>query len=179
MLNPYMVVHQRQWYRVFTSGFIHANTFHLAFNMIALYSFGSFLEMVLHQAYGSIGSLYYLLLYVLALVVSDLSTIEKHKDMVGYNSLGASGAVSAIVFASVLLNPWGQVLIMMIIPLPGILMAILFILYSYFGSNRSFGDNINHDAHLFGALFGWLFMAILDFDFILYFLNELKNPQLF
>ncbi|HAA15648.1 MAG TPA: rhomboid family intramembrane serine protease [Cytophagales bacterium] len=178
MLNPYQIQHRKQYYRFITSGFIHANWAHLLFNMIALWSFGEVVEIYFYQLFGSMGTVYYLVMYFMALVVSDLTTFWKYRDIPNYNALGASGATSAVVFASVFFSPWSQVLILFI-PMPGIIMAVLYLIYSYSGSTRQFGDNINHDAHLFGALFGWLFIIVLKPDLIFYFLEVLMEPELF
>ncbi|MEL6538803.1 MAG: rhomboid family intramembrane serine protease [Bacteroidota bacterium] len=178
MLNPYQIQHRRQYYRFITSGFIHANWAHLLFNMIALWSFGEAVEFYFGELFGSAGSIYFLVMYFMALVISDLPTFWKYRDIPNYNALGASGAVSAVVFASVFFNPWSQVLILFI-PMPGIIMAVLYLIYSYTGSRRQFGDNINHDAHLFGALFGWLFVIVLEPDMLLYFLETLMEPEIF
>ena len=99
MMNPYKIATEGQYYRFITSGFIHQDHMHLAFNMITLYSFGGNLETLFHMYLGSLGSLYYIALYVMAIVVSEVPTYYKHRDNPGYNSLGASGGVSAIVFA--------------------------------------------------------------------------------
>ena len=178
ILNPYQVWHRRQLYRVITSGFIHANWMHLIFNMIALYSFGEVVEYYFGSLFTGMGSVYFILMYVLALVVSDLSTLYKYRDIPNYNSLGASGAVSAVVFSSIIFDPWAQIYLWFI-PVPGIILGVLFIAYSYMGGRRVLGDNINHEAHLFGALFGFIFTFLLEPNLILYFFEMLKQPRLF
>src|SRR5210317_1990792 len=105
MLNPYSVVERKQYYRLITSGFIHKDYIHLLFNMITLYFFGRVMESILFALYGPTGFIYYLILYFAGMVVADIPTIIKQRKNYGYNSLGASGAVSAVIFSAILFNP--------------------------------------------------------------------------
>lgn len=146
-LNPYKVAHLRAYSTVFTSGLIHANLPHLIFNMITLYFFGPTLE-------GLIGGLRFILIYVVALIVGNLSTVIKHKNNYDYRSVGASGAISGVLFSYILLNPFSGIMIFPIpFPLPAFIFAILYLLWSYFASKRGM-DMINHDAHIWGAVAG-------------------------
>lgn len=154
MLNPYKINHDGQYYRFITSGFIHADFVHLLFNMIALYSFGSNLEYYLMAYTGGDYGWYYYGIYLAALVISDIPTYLKHKHSPGYNALGASGAVSAVVFACVLINPLSM-LLFFFIPMPAFIFGFAYLFYSYYLSNKAQGG-VNHDAHFYGALCGIL-----------------------
>ncbi len=159
MMNPYRIQQRHEYYRFVTSGFIHNDHVHLLFNMVSLYFFGESTEVKFRAIFGESGPVYFIGLYLLALIVSDLPTFFRHKDHPYYNSLGASGAVSAVIFASILLSPLTNVC-MLVICLPGFIMGLLFIVFSYYQGRKS-ADNINHDAHLYGALFGLLFCIVM------------------
>lgn len=178
---PYGVKRHNQFYRFITSGFIHADYIHLFFNMFTLYFFGRVVE-VYFSVYGLGGNISYLALYFLGLIASDLPTYFKQKDNYNYHCLGASGAVSAVVFAAIVFNPWGSIYLYGAIKLSSFLYAILYIAYCVYMSKRG-GDNINHDAHLWGALFGLGFtialIAAVQPVLLEYILEELKNPSFF
>lgn len=177
MLNPYAVMHKKQFERLITSGFIHADTQHLAFNMLTLFFFGRLAEQVIGQIVPGNGQIAFLLFYLLAMVAADLPSLYKYHRYPNYNSLGASGAVSAVLFTFVLIYPWENIYLFMILPIPSILFAVLYIYFSYRLGKRS-NDNINHDAHLFGALFGLFVPIIIRPQLATVFLNELlKGPQ--
>jgi membrane associated rhomboid family serine protease len=161
MMNPYMITHRGQYYRLLTSGFLHGNHLHLIFNMFSFYFFGTAVEQILQYLMGfELGSITFVALYLSAIVVSDLPTLFRHRHNAHYNSLGASGGVSAIVFAFILFMPLEDLCLYGFICIPGFIMGTLYVIYSYFQSKRS-ADNINHDAHLFGALYGLVFCIIL------------------
>lgn len=167
---PYMVKEKNQYYRFITSGFVHADFMHLGFNMFTLYFFGSFIENTFKLVFGGKG--YYLLFYVLALILSDVPTFLKHRNNSYYRTIGASGAVSAVVFAAILFAPWQKIYVF-ILPLPAILYGVLYLGYTIYMSRRDDQSGINHDAHLWGAVFGILFPIVYKPAIALYFLNEL------
>jgi membrane associated rhomboid family serine protease len=171
---PPAVSMRHQYYRFITCGLIHANFLHLAFNMFTLYSFGRVLEIYYPGELG-LQPYYYPTLYITALIASNIPTYLKRKDDYNYRSLGASGAVCAVLFAFILISPWAQ-LGVFFVPMPAILYAILFVIFSIYMSKRG-GDNVNHDAHLWGALFGVLFTAAVHPDIVPRFLNELRHPR--
>ncbi|MDZ4810012.1 MAG: rhomboid family intramembrane serine protease [Bacteroidota bacterium] len=178
---PYGVKRHNQFYRFITSGFIHADYIHLFFNMFTLLFFGQVVE-IYFSLYGLGGNIAYIVLYFLALIASDLPTYFKQKDNYNYHCLGASGAVSAIVFAAVVFDPWGSIYLYGALKISALVYAVLYIVYCVTMSKRG-GDNINHDAHLWGSLFGFGFtIALISamqpalFESIL---EQLKNPSLF
>ena len=178
---PYGVKRYNQFYRFITSGFIHADYTHLFFNMFTLFFFGKAVEAYFSM-YGLGGNIAYLALYFLGLIVSDLPTYIKHKDNYNYHCLGASGAVSAVVFAAVVFAPWSSIYLFGALKISALVYAVLYIFYCIAMSKKG-GDNINHDAHLWGALFGLGFtialIAAMQPILFTYILEELKNPSLF
>lgn len=174
MLNPYQVYHKKEWYRMITHGFLHADWTHLIINMIVLYSFGSNVEAwfgrLKMSGYINSVAITYSLLYFGGIIVSSMITLFRHRNNRWYNSVGASGAVSAIIFTSIFFNPLDRLYFFAVIPIPGIVFAILYLVYSSYMSRRS-KDNINHDAHLLGAVYGFVFPLLIDFELISHFLQ--------
>ena len=178
LLNPYMVVHKKQYDRFITSGFIHADQTHLFVNMLSFYFFGRNLEGFLGYLYGDVGMLYYLGFYLLAIIVADVPTFLKHKKDYRYNSLGASGAVAAVLFAVVIISPLSEIRLFFIIPVTAVVFAILYLIYSYVSAQKQSGG-INHDAHFYGALFGMLFIVFIEPRLINNFFDQLSNWSIF
>lgn len=160
IMNPYLISSRKQYYRFLTSGFIHKDHMHLLLNMVTFYFFGGVIEQVFAIIFGGMGGFYFVMLYLMAIVVSDLPTVLKHKSNPGYNSLGASGGVAAVVFASIILLPLQDICLYFALCMPGFILGTLYLVYSYY-QGRKANDGINHDAHLYGALFGFLFCIIL------------------
>ncbi|MFA6275425.1 MAG: rhomboid family intramembrane serine protease [Pedobacter sp.] len=166
MLHPYTVSKGKKLYTFITSGLIHADWMHLFFNMFTFYFFAFRLEMMIgHWQFG--------LLYFLSLILSDIPTVIKHKDHFWYNSLGASGAISAVLFSYIMFDPMSLIGVMFI-PMPAILFAILYLAYSWYMSKNA-KDNIGHDAHFFGALTGLIFTVIFVPGIIPYFIEKLTG----
>ena len=160
MLHPYSVSRDKsKWYLILTSGLIHKDWMHLIFNMITFYYFGFGLEQIFVEISGPMGHLLFALLYIISLILSDIPTVIRQKDNYGYHSLGASGAISAVLFSYILFNPKMMLGIFMIIPMPAYIFAFVYLGYCIWASKNS-NDGINHDAHLFGALTGLLFTII-------------------
>ncbi|MCU7552186.1 rhomboid family intramembrane serine protease [Chitinophagaceae bacterium LB-8] len=175
---PPAVTAQKQWYRFFSCGLIHADFTHLLFNMLSLYLFGRFVEGSFLQIFGEVGKWYYLVMYVSALMASLLPTYAKHKNDYYYRSLGASGAVSAVVFAGLMIAPYVEVGFFIIPPIiPGFIFAPLYLLISAY-LDRNGRDNINHSAHIWGAIFGLFFIIVAGklagYDAIRAFINGVK-----
>ena len=170
MMNPYAVIHHKQWYRCFTHAFIHADFMHLGFNMFVLYGFGIGLEDELTATYGIQGYVMFAVLYVMGILFATLLSLKKHKDNPGYNSLGASGAVMAVLFAYILIHPERELglLILPGIDIPGYIFGPLILAVEYALSKRG-GTGIAHDAHFAGAIFGILFITAIDYHYLLNF----------
>jgi len=167
---PPAITKRNQWYRFLTSGFLHADYMHLFFNMLTLYFFGEVMEGLYTSYLGKPG---FILFYFGGIIVSEIPSYIKHRNNYHYRSLGASGGVSAVVFAYILFDPWQWFTFP---PVPAILYAVLYIAYSMYMSKRG-SDNINHDAHLWGALYGILFTIIMEPKVIDFFLQQIGNPR--
>jgi len=180
MMHPYSVQHKGEYYRFVSSGFVHNGHVHLLFNMMTMYFFAPTLEIVFFRnQFGNLqGLLYFFLLYVGGIIVSDIPTFFKHKNTIHYQSLGASGGVAAIIFSMIFYDPLIKIYLYFAIPIPGFILGIVYIIYSYFYSKGS-DDNINHSAHLYGALFGILFSAVVRPMAILEFFEQLSTWRLF
>lgn len=167
LFNAYQVWHRKEWYRMFTSGLIHSGWGHLFFNMLTLYFFGRVVEQYFGAVFGNVtGTVLYIVLYVSALAVSSIGDLVKYRDDWNYNALGASGAVSAILFASILFAPKMGIYIYLIpIPVPGYIFAPLYLLYCWYMAKRNMG-NIGHTAHFWGAVYGLLFPLVCDSDIL-------------
>lgn len=176
---PPAVSQRNQWYRFFSCGLIHADWGHLIFNMLALYLFGRIVEVQFVEIFQQNGKPFYLVMYIAALGVSILPTYFKNKNNYHYRSLGASGAVSAVIFAGLLIAPYTEVIVFLIpIPIPGFIFAPLYLIISAIFDKKGAG-NINHSAHIWGALFGLAFVIVLgklvaDFDAISYCIEGIK-----
>jgi membrane associated rhomboid family serine protease len=174
MMNPYRIKRNREYYRFLTSGFIHINHVHLLFNMFSFYAFGTFIEGIFSRLFGAAGGFYFITLYLLAVIVSDLPTYFKQKDNPQYNSLGASGGVAAVIFAFIIFEPLQRICIFLVICMPGFILGILFIAISYYQGRKS-NSSINHEAHLYGALFGLLFCIVTYPASIGIFFEQVRN----
>lgn len=162
-----------EYYRLITSGFIHADWMHLLFNMITLFFFGRFVERVF-DAYG-IASFMFPLMYLSGIVVASLPSFIKNRENRYYRSLGASGGVAAVLFSFVYFAPWETILIWFI-PVPGIVAAVGYLVYSAYMSRKNY-DNVNHDAHIWGAVFGLLFTFAIDPYHGRFFIEALLQPK--
>jgi len=160
--NAYQIHKRGEWYRFFSHAVIHADWLHLIFNMYVLFSFGKLLEFFYKINFGEKATLFYVLLYLGAIATSSIPSYEKHKNNSWYNAVGASGAVSAVVFAGILFSPVSEIgFIFIPFGIPAFIFGILYLIYSYYMAKKE-SDYIAHDAHFFGALFGIMFTLILD-----------------
>lgn len=160
IFTPYQVKRKNQWYRFISSGFIHADIPHLLFNMVSLYMFSDFVESFFSMTFQENANLAYLGLYFFSLIVCLIPTYIKHQDHHQYRSLGASGAVSAVVFAGIFLQPTLQIGFFIIPPIiPGFVFGPIYLFITAYLSKTGRG-NINHSAHLWGSLFGIIYLII-------------------
>jgi len=172
ILWPPALNRDHQYYRLVTYGLIHADPPHLLFNMLTLYFFGRAMEPLYNGLLGPFG---FAIFYVGGLIVSILPTYLRNRNNAQYRSLGASGAVSAVLFAFILIQPWATIYVFFF-PLPAIVYAVLYIGYSIYMDRRS-ADNINHSAHLWGALYGVIFTIVMAPQVIGLFLSSLGHPH--
>ncbi|MDO4251486.1 MAG: rhomboid family intramembrane serine protease [Moraxella sp.] len=172
IFDPVAITRFKQYDRFLTHGLVHGDAMHLLFNMFTLYSFGRVLESFYLYKLGSLG---FVIFYVLAIIVAIIPTFIKHKNNPRYLSLGASGAVSAVLFAYILFDPWNMIYLFAIIPLPAILFAVAYVAYEIY-SNKKGNSNINHSAHLYGAAFGILATIALEPAVAIHFFSKLLAP---
>ena len=160
IFHPYTVHQHKDWYRFFTSGFIHADFMHLAFNMFSFYMFGDYVEQYFAMIFGASGSTFFILLYISSLLICLIPTYLNHYKQYHYQSLGASGAVSAIVFAGIFLQPTMQIGFFIIPPIiPGFIFGPIYLgLTAYLSKKGQSG--INHSAHLWGSIYGIVFLIV-------------------
>jgi membrane associated rhomboid family serine protease len=178
VLNPSRVTKHGEYYRFVTSGFIHADWGHLLFNMLSLWFMGEGIEQIFTMIFGSNGTYYFLFLYIAGIVVSDIPTFLKHRNNSNYNSLGASGGVSAVIFALILCSPLLRVCLYFAICMPGFIFGLLFLGYSFYEAKKGRGY-VNHDAHLYGAIFGFIFMALVYPAAVPSFFQQIATWRLF
>lgn len=174
ILWPARMKQPSEYYRFLSSGFIHADNQHLIFNMISLFFMGY--GVATYYEYF-VGKPMYLLLYLSGIIVSSIPSYLKNRNNMYYSSLGASGGVSAVTTAYVYFAPWSKIIIF-VIPMPAILYAVLFIAGSAYMSRQN-RDNINHDAHLWGAVYGFLFTWAVDPSHGTWFIENMKHVPAF
>ena len=173
ILWPPAIQRQREYYRLVTYGFLHADFGHLLVNMLTLFFFGRVMEQYYTYTLGMLG---FALFYLGGLIVSILPTYLANRNNANYRSLGASGAVSAVLFASILFQPWAKIYLYFAIPIPAILYAVLYVVYSVYMDRRGQG-NINHSAHLWGAAYGVAFTVMVQPERLSIFIEQLLRPR--
>ena len=178
MFNAFYIKNANQYYRFLTSGFIHKDWMHLLFNMFTLYFLGRGVEVYFQYIFGSSGGTYFITLYLTAIIISSIPSFIKHRNHEFYNSLGASGGVSAVVFCFILIDPVTRLYIFGLIPVPGFILGALYLIYTI-QMSRGSRDNINHDAHLWGSIYGILFLIILRPSIVGHFLDQLSGFSMF
>lgn len=172
ILWPKRMDEPKEYYRLLTSGFIHADWMHLGFNMLTLYFFGGQVEQIF-AAIGKPGL--FPVMYLAGIVAASLPSFAKHKNNGYFRSLGASGGVAAVLFSFIYYAPWETILIIFL-PVPSIIAAIAYLVYSVYMSRKG-ADNINHDAHFWGAVFGFVFTFLFDPSHGRIFIQQISNPH--
>ncbi len=171
ILNPSRIDAHQEYYRFLTSGFIHANYLHLFVNMFTLFFFGSSIE-------SKLGGIHLLAILLLGIIISDFPSYSKHRNNPSYRSLGASGGVSAIVFAYIILDPVSTIFLFFI-PVPAFIFGGLFLMYSYYQSRNESGDNVNHTAHFYGSVVGIVYTLIVYPEASFTFFERLLSWRIF
>ncbi|MDR0604720.1 MAG: rhomboid family intramembrane serine protease [Bacteroidales bacterium] len=167
------VADDRQWYRLFTYGFLHANWGHLLINMFVLWIFGNKVEKAYMYLFGDAGHYLFLGLYLSAIVVSTLYDLKKQRHNYEYHAVGASGAVSAVLFSFIFLYPLKSVYLLFIpIPIPAVLFGVFYLIYSSYMSKKNM-DNVGHAAHFWGGVYGFLFIIPFNWDLTGDFLRQI------
>lgn len=173
--NAYAIKHFKEWYRFFSYGLVHADWIHLLINMFVLYSFGKIVETYFSIMFPGKATFYFIILYIGGLIVSVAPAYSKNKDNVYYNAVGASGAVSAVVFSSIIFYPMGGISFMFLpFSIPSVVFGILYLIYSASMAKRG-RDNIGHDAHFWGAIYGIAYTIILKPKLALLFFEQIKQ----
>jgi membrane associated rhomboid family serine protease len=172
---PYEEKREKSFYRLVTSGFIHGNFTHLLVNMLVLYFFGDFVEYTFTAKFGLVfGKVAFLIFYILIIVLADLPTYYKHKDNPRFSSVGASGAISGLVFTYILYNPLSSLYLYFIIPINAVVFGIGYLWYSSYMSKKS-GDHIDHDAHFAGAISGIFISLLIQPQLLSRFFNQITS----
>ncbi len=175
---PYQELRHKEYYRWLTGCFVHGDYVHLFINLFVFYQFGEIVEYRFGNIFGEgMGRIYFLLLFILSGVFANLLTYLKQKDNQQFRSVGASGAVSGILMAFVIFDPWSILLLFFIIPMPAILAAALYLGYSSYAAKKEVGSRIDHEAHFWGAVFGFWFTIAIKPGLFSNFLNMLSNPS--
>ncbi|HLF63382.1 MAG TPA: rhomboid family intramembrane serine protease [Saprospiraceae bacterium] len=173
--HPYSEVRNGEWFRLLTSGFVHSGWVHLLINMFVLFMFGRIIENEFLGLWGvTLGRILYLVMYLLAIIAGDLPTLARYKDNPAYASIGASGAVSAVIFIFILLYPWEILYLYGLLPIPAVIGGIGYLIYSSWAS-RNRNDRIDHMAHFYGAIFGIVFMIALKPSLIGLFIRSVSE----
>ena len=172
--SPYRVYHYKEYYRLLTSGLLHGSWVHLLVNLFVFWQFGGFVEeYIFVNFYGvNIGRVLYLVLFLLSVIFANLYSTYQFRNNSNYGSIGASGAVSAILFSYTLVSPWSLIYLYAIIPIYTVVAGVLYLIYSQWASKNS-NDHIDHSAHFYGAIFGVLYTLIVVPQTLTVFINEL------
>lgn len=178
--SPYQEKREKEYYRFLTSGFVHGSMLHLIVNMYVLYSFGQIVENSFLNMFGEMmGRLNFLFVYLLTIIFANIPTFIKHRNNASFSSVGASGAVSGLLFIFVLLAPWAEGMrLFFAIPIYPIVFGVLYLAYSSWASKNS-NDRIDHDAHFAGAIFGMIFALILKPELFNHFIHQLTTTAPF
>lgn len=171
--NAFDIKHNKQAYRFFTHAFVHVDWMHLLVNMYVLYTFSDVVITFFQYYFGYKAGYYFVLLYIGGIIFSSLFDFFKHKENVAYSAVGASGAVASVVFASIILHPGASIYFLFIpIGIPAAIFGLIYLIYSAYMAKRG-NDNIGHNAHFWGSIFGIIYTIILNPEFITRFFHEI------
>ena len=170
--NAYQIIHRNQWYRIITHAFLHADWMHLLVNMMVFYSFGKALLYYFTWIFRGNQIWMFLGVYFGGIIASSVYSLIKQKDNYNYNAIGASGGVASVTFACIFLEPLDPIYFFGKLPIPGIIFALLYLGYSYYMSKKNI-DNIGHDAHFYGALYGFIFPILFKPELFNLFIEKL------
>lgn len=173
-LQPYNVFHYKKIYQMLTCGFLHANWMHLIINMFVFYSFSEITIYNFYANWGIIGIFLFIFLYLSAIVVSSIYSTIKHRNNPRYIAIGASGATSAITYTFILFYPWEKLYFFFAIPIPAIIFGAIYLVYCFI-MDKVGKDNIGHNAHFWGAVYGFIFPILLKPSLFLNFISKLTN----
>lgn len=174
IFNSVAVSEKGEWWRFITSGFVHGSWIHLAVNMYVFYSFGTQVELIYDSIFDVASGYKFFVLYFGGMVIAMLPSYKAHKHDASYNSLGASGAISAVVFVYILYAPLQNVYLFGLFGLPGVVMGGGYLIYSYYATKKE-GGYINHSAHLWGAIFGIVYTLALKPQLFGHFISQISN----
>jgi membrane associated rhomboid family serine protease len=173
--SPYDEAHRNEKYRMVTSGFLHADFWHLFINMFVLHNFGTVVEFKFKEINGeNIGPILFVIFYLVMILLANTASYKKHKDNYSYKAIGASGAVAAILFSFIVFYPTQQLQLYLMIPIPAIIFGILYLWYENWADKKG-GSNIGHDAHFYGAVAGVLFTVLMKPSLLIDFANQIKD----
>lgn len=170
--NAARIIHGKEYYRLVSHVMVHASWSHLFVNMLVLFFFGRAVESYLVYFFGNKSTAIFLLLYIGGTLASNLWSLYKHRNNYYYNAIGASGAVSAVLFSFIFLNPWEKLYFFGLLPIPGILFAAGYLAYSWHMGKKG-SDHIAHDSHFLGAVFGFFFLALFKPSLLRHFIDQL------
>jgi len=173
--NPYLTKERKEYWRLISYGLIHADWIHLLVNMFVLYSFGNLVTQYFDLLFPGKSVFYYLILYVGGLLIASAPGFGRHKNNPYYNAVGASGAVSAVLFSSIVFNPMSKIYLFFVpIGIPAVVFGILYLVYSAYMDKKG-KDNVGHDAHFWGGVFGFVITIALKPELFLHFFNEILS----
>lgn len=173
MFNAYLVKHSNEWFRVVTHAFVHSGWMHLFVNMWVLWIFGGMVEDQFVLNKGLMGKAGFLALYLGGILFATLPSYGRHQDNFNYNAVGASGAVAAVLFSAIYFSPTMDLYLMFIpIPIPAIIFGIGYLVLEWYLDKKS-NDNIAHDAHFWGAAFGFVFSVLMIPSQFQYFIDAI------
>jgi len=171
--NPYLTRERKEYWRLASYGLIHADWIHLLVNMFVLYSFGNLVTQYFDLLFPGKSVFYYLILYIGGLLIASAPGFGRHKNNPYYNAVGASGAVSAVLFSSIVFNPMSKIYLFFVpIGIPAVVFGILYLIYSAYMDKKG-KDNVGHDAHFWGGVYGFLITIALKPELFLHFFNEI------